>query len=202
MSVKPISTVRARLVALRPGQLLQCSALAILAACSFSAAAGEPPAGFEEDFDDQTKQWTEIAVQMPPAPQEKDLKAFYVGPTARQQFFVDVNSISVGSDGVVRYTLVGVSQSGAKNISYEGIRCETYQKKQYAFGRSDGTWARSRQDQWRPITEMMANRQDAALAKDYLCDMNAVAGSAATIAGRFKNSHPLPAAADFLPGRY
>jgi hypothetical protein len=196
----PISSVRPRLSALCRNRLAQKCALGVLAAWSLGATSFAPD-NFEEQFDDDTKKWAEIALQLPPAPQAKDLLPVYVGPTARQKFFIDANSVSVGSDGIVRYTLVSKSDSGAQNISYEGIRCQTYQKKQYAFGRDDGSWARSRQDRWRPITELVANRQDAALAKDYLCEGGTVASSAANMVRRIRNANPIPPARDYAPGR-
>jgi hypothetical protein len=186
----PISPKRSRLSSLRHNRLAQKFALIALAAWSLGATSFAPD-GFEEQFDDSTKKWEEVALQLPVAPQAADLLPFYVGPTARQKFFIDAKSLSAGRDGIVRYTLVSKSESGAENISYEGIRCETAQKKQYAFGRTDGTWARSRQDKWVPITEQVANRQDAALVKDYFCDGGMVAGSAGAIVDRIKSQRAL-----------
>jgi hypothetical protein len=146
---------------------------------------------FDEDFDDESKPWKEITVQLPPAPKDENLLPFYVSPTATQKFFVDAKSISVGSDNVVRYTLVSISQEGAKNVSYEGIRCATFEKKIYALGQEDGTWARSRRNQWDDIIRGYANRQHAALAKDYFCENTTVAGKAENILYRLKNHKSL-----------
>jgi hypothetical protein len=146
---------------------------------------------FDEDYDDENKPWQEITVQLPPAPQEQNLLPFYVSPTATQKFFVDAKSISVGADNVVRYTLVSISQEGAKNVSYEGIRCATFEKKIYAVGQEDGTWARSRRNQWDGIVRGYANRQHAALAKDYFCVNQAVAGKVDAILYRLKNQKTL-----------
>jgi hypothetical protein len=142
--------------------LLPLLALLFVAACGTTA---RP----ESDLDDDSKDWQEIQAELPGAPQAADLVAFYVSPTTQFHFSIDRKSISVGKDGVVRYTLVSVSNSGVKNISYEGIRCDTLEKKLYAFGRNDGTWAKSRNAQWEPVTELSGNRQHAALVKDLLC---------------------------------
>jgi len=69
-------------------------------------------------------------------------------PANGMRFSVDRNSIAVGSDDVVRYTLVSTSRGGARNVSFEGLRCEPRQKKLYAFGRPDGGWSRSRNNRW------------------------------------------------------
>lgn len=153
--------------------------------------AQEDIGNFEGDFDDRLKPWQEIALQLPPAPQPDNLISFYVSPTATQDFAIDGPSISVGSDGVVRYTLVATSRHGARNISYEGIRCDTFEKKLYAFGQPDGSWSRSRRDQWQRITPGKANAQHARLAQDYFCDLKAIAGTADAMRSRLQQQRPL-----------
>jgi len=165
------------------------SLLAAILALGMSAAHAQY--GFEEEFDDKDKPWQEIAIQLPAAPAAGDLLPFYVSPTATQSFAIDPKSLTIGADGVIRYTLVSQSQGGASNVSYEGIRCNSFEKKLYAFGRADGTWARSRRDQWEPITDNQANRQHAALAKDYFCNGNAIAGKADDIVKRIRNQERL-----------
>jgi hypothetical protein len=91
----------------------------------------------------------------------------------------------------VRYTLVAISPSGARNTSYEGIRCETFEKKTYAFGHPDGSWSRSQRDQWEPIVRNAANRQHAVLAQDVFCDGPTVAGNRQTIVKRLRYAQPV-----------
>lgn len=155
------------------------------------AATAQAQSRFEEDFDDKDKPWQEVAVQMPAAPQQADLVAFYVSATATQSFAIDVRSLSLGQDGVIRYTLVATSDAGARNVSYEGIRCATYERKLYAFGRSDGSWSRSRRDQWERIQSSPANRQHAALAKDFFCMEKTIAGTAEDIVRRIRRGETL-----------
>jgi len=172
-------------------RLAQKCALIALAAWSLGAAENYgPPNSFEEP-DDSAKTWTEVALKLPAAPKDGDLLPLYIGPTAKMQFFVDGKSLTADSDGVVRYTLVSKSESGAVNVSYEGIRCATYQKRQYAFGRADGSWAVVKQEKWVPITELVVNRQDAELAKFYLCDAGTVAGPANTIVKHIKEERSM-----------
>jgi hypothetical protein len=146
---------------------------------------------FEEDFDDTYKPWEEIAIQLPAAPQVENLLPFNVSATATQSFTIDAKSLTVGPDGVIRYTLVTQSPGGARNISYEGIRCKTFEKKIYAFGQPDGSWARSRNDQWERITRNAANRHHATLAMDYFCRQLLVAGKAETMVQRIRSKQPL-----------
>lgn len=146
---------------------------------------------FEEEFDDEYKPWEEIAIQLPPVPQSENLLPFYVSATATQSFAIDAKSLTVGSDGVIRYTMVSESPGGAKNITYEGIRCSSFEKKIYAFGQPNGSWTRSRRDQWERIAQNLANRQHAALSKDYFCRSLTVAGDAEKMIERLRLKQPL-----------
>ena len=146
---------------------------------------------FEEDFDDTTKPWQEIAVQLPAMPNRATLVPVYVSPTATQTFSVAPETVSVGSDEVVRYVLVARSASGADNTSYEGLRCASLEHKAYAFGHADGRWTRSRRTDWVLISGSGANRQHAALAESYFCDGRMVAGQASDIVKRLKTGRVL-----------
>lgn len=148
-------------------------------------------AQFEEDFDNTSKLWQEVAIQLPAMPTRAALVPFYVSPTATQNFAIAPDSVSVGSDGVVRYVMVARSESGAENTSYDGLRCASLEHKSYAFGHADGNWSRSRRTDWVAITGNAANRQYAALAESYFCDGSMVAGQAADIVKRLKTKRPL-----------
>jgi len=164
-----------------------CTAFALLVV----ATVVHGQSNFDEEFDDQEKPWQEITVQLPEPPAAENLLPFYVSPTATQTFAIDAKSLSVGTDGVVRYTLVTKSAEGATNVSYEGIRCQSYEKKLYAFGHADGKWSRSRRDQWERIGANTTNRQHAALAKDYFCQEKVVAGTAKDMVQRLRSQRPL-----------
>ncbi len=146
---------------------------------------------FEEDFDDQDKPWTEVAVQLPAPPAPENLLPFYVSPVATQTFAIDAKSLAIGKDGVIRYTLIATSAGGVRNISFEGIRCQSFEKKLYAFGRQDGSWGRSHRDNWEPIRSKAANRQHAALAQDYMCLGLTIAGTAEQMLDRIRRQRAL-----------
>lgn len=163
----------------------------IAAALLAVATSANAQQGFEEDFDDNDKPWQEIAIQPPPAPRQENLLPFDVSVTTAYSFAIDAKSLTVGSDGVIRYTLVATSNAGVKNVSYEGIRCESYERKLYAFGQPDGTWSRSRRDQWARISTYATNRQHAALAKDFFCLEKTVAGKAEEMIERIRYNRTL-----------
>ncbi|MCC8995721.1 MAG: CNP1-like family protein [Nitrosomonas sp.] len=125
---------------------------------------------FKDQFEDE-KTWAERATQLPTYPDTRSLLEFDVssGAITDNQYLIDPASISVGEDGVIRFTLVVKSSSGALNISYEGIRCSTTERKLYALGRDDKTWAQPRVSEWEKLTlvrQFFAQRE---LAKNIFC---------------------------------
>jgi len=123
----------------------------------------------------------ELPWQLPAAPQAEDLLPFYTSITTGQSFAIDAKSLTVDKDGIIRYTMVGTSAGGARNVSYEGIRCATMEKKLFAFGHADGSWAKARDPQWDAIPTKGANLQHANLATDYLCKNSLSPGKTAQI---------------------
>ena len=109
---------------------------------------------FDHEFEDTAK-WQELQHQLPPYPRPENFIPISLGARSSNQFFVDYASVSAGQDGVVRYSVVIRSPSGAETISFEGMRCQTGERKLYAFGRGDGkgggTWSRNRNARWEPI---------------------------------------------------
>lgn len=162
----------------------------LAAACLLALTNAGAQSRFEEEFDDADKPWQEIAVQLPPAPRPENLAPLTVVATSTQKFAVDTSALSVGEDGVVRYVVVATGENGARNVSYEGIRCETWERKLYAFGQADGSWSRSRRDQWERIRATGPNQYHATLAKDYICDGLTVSGKAFEIAERLRYQRP------------
>lgn len=169
-------------MALKTRRIAAACALAAIASLSWAQSRSE------DDIDEGEKPWQEAPVQLPAAPVDANLLPFDVSATATQRFALDANSLSVGQDGVVRYTLVATSPSGARSVSYEGIRCQTFERKTYAFGHPDGTWSRSKRGEWNPIPRNAANRQHAVLAQDIFCDGPTVAGNRDQILRRLRGS--------------
>ena len=136
-------------------------------------------ANYEEVLEKQS--WKEADVELPAAPDKGSLLPFYVSAATDNLFFLDRASLSVGADGVVRYVLVVETSGGARNVSYEGMRCETRERRIYASGRSDGSWSKSRRQEWVPVREAVANRHYAALYIDVFCPSGMVVHDVETI---------------------
>ena len=143
------------------GPALALLLLLQLMACAKSRSVGE-------DYDGD-KRWDEVEVQLPGYPRAENYLPFKVSAESPFDFFVDAKSISVGTDGVVRYALIAKSQNGAVNVSYEGIRCSERQVRVYAYGRSDSTWSRARASSWHAVSNDARNAQQLVLYKDFFC---------------------------------
>lgn len=134
-------------------------------------------ADFEEDY--ESKQWQEVEVALPAAPKEVNLQPFYVSAATSNRFFIDISTLSVGSDGVVRYVLLILSPEGGRNVTFEGMRCESRERRIYASGRQDGLWSKARKNEWVRIQDAYANRHHAALFLDYFCPFGNIVRDAA-----------------------
>lgn len=128
--------------------------------------------GFEHDFDAENKPWQEIQSRLPAPYAPEQLHEFEVGGGRGHHYFLDPASISAGEDGVVRYTLVIRTAGGASNVNFEGLRCDTGERKIYAFGRPNGTWSRNKYARWDPIDARSATSYQKELFFHYLCTVD------------------------------
>ncbi len=132
---------------------------------------------FEYAFDDTAK-WNELQHQLPPYPKPENFIPIPLGGRSSNEFFVDYASVSAGADGVVRYTMVIRSPAGAETVSFEGMRCETGERKLYAFGRKHaegGEWSRNRYARWEPIPGRSLNDFRRELFYHYFCTVDGAA---------------------------
>jgi len=117
--------------------------------------------------------WKEGAeVTIPPYPQSDDLIKVEVDRVDMPfQFYLDKKNISsfVKND-LVRYSVVIESDSGAKNVLFEGIRCQTNQYKTYAYGTYDNKFTKARTSEWKRINDsgFMVHRYN--FYKHYMCN--------------------------------
>ncbi len=135
------------------------------AALTFPVAGGAASA--DSEFEEKPAKESEVT--LPPFPQAENLLPFEGSATTDNKYMVDSESLSVGNDGVVRFTLVIVSSAGAQNVSYEAMNCLTSERRLYALGHSDKTWSRARSDQWLKIRDNTVNRHYAELYTNYFC---------------------------------
>jgi hypothetical protein len=153
---------------------------------SCSALAQEQWSQWVIDFDEGKKPWKEIEAKIPPAPRAENLIPFEIAKASAHRFFVDGQSLSLGEDGVMRYTLVVQTAGGATNVTFEGIRCEEREQKYYAVGQANGGWTRARNPQWRRIGRQEAS-QHGTLTDEYFCSSRFAPATPAQALQRLKH---------------
>jgi hypothetical protein len=131
-----------------------------------------------------------VPVQLPEYPAPENYLPLQVSATTAFEFFVDEKSVSVGRDGVVRYTLIAKSPDGALNVSFEGMRCSDGKYRIYAFGRSDKTWSEARSALWQAMPADTRNAQRAVLYSEYLCSKSGMIGKAEDVVRALRYGPP------------
>lgn len=164
-----------------PYRFLLAFALLITSSGVFAEWNGNP--NFEEEPE---KPWVESEVILPPVPLRDSLVAFEPSPTSRNRFYIDPASISLQEEGVVRYTLWIETSGGAKNVSYEGMRCSTREMRPYAFLRADGSWVKSKSDTWRSTYNLGATHHHTVLTKYFFCPGGVMVGSVEEVVTQLK----------------
>jgi hypothetical protein len=145
--------------------------------CLVSALAAWAAAGVAHSQVDK-EDWKEAEVPPPPAFSVSRLLPFDVSPNSSLTFAVDQDSVVVSrDDGVTRYVMVASSKTGARNVLYEGIRCETAEVKTYARYTAEGQWVPVRQPEWKSLFDNMPSKHALRLAKAGMCDGKAPATS-------------------------
>lgn len=158
--------------------------LVALALAAAGAALGQAPGqqlrdSAADSIDFTEKPLEELPLQLPATPKRDDLLAFDPGRRTTLRFFVDPASLAVGTDGIVRFTVVVRGDGAASNVTYEAIRCKTRERKVYAHGRDDGTWRAVRDPAWTKIgasAEIEGHRL--VLYQEYFCPSRQIIASA------------------------
>lgn len=159
------------------------AALVVLAGCSSSKGPSTQDDGVFTYLLDRKTTWAEEKIDsMPPLPQASNLIAFNVSQNTPLTFAVDKTSLTVGKDGVVRYVIVVTSPAGARNVNYEGIRCDTYEWRRYAsINDAQDGWDQGSAFEFKRIENGELNAYQAALYQDYFCTSKLPVGTAKEI---------------------
>ncbi len=120
---------------------------------------------------DQKKQPESDQITFPQAPRQANLVALDSELTdGRYEYFIDRASVSMGSDQILRYTVVLQSDTGARNVFYEGIRCATSEFKTYAYATQSGEFRPMTSASWRKLSTTAPYDYRRLLAQRYVCD--------------------------------
>lgn len=166
-------------------RLARRAGAAVLAGVASSLATG---AG--NDFEEPPP-WVEVETALPAVSTPLRPIRIDLGPAAENTFAVDAPSIAVGTDGVIRFTMVVTSPRGAVTVTHEGIRCDSRERRVYAYGRPDGSWSRARNARWARIEPQAINAYANLLNREFFCPGGIVVRNAAeAVMALERGGHP------------
>jgi len=115
--------------------------------------------------------WREGEAKYPDPPKDENLVRLAIDRLGGGfEVFLDRPSLTIGEDGIVRYTVVLRTRQGANNVYYEGIRCDTQAYKTYAYGTLKGGFKELRTARWRDISPTGGGDYHYELYSDYFCE--------------------------------
>ena len=113
--------------------------------------------------------WTEQATTLPPYPRSDDLllleSSYFDGS---YEYLIDTASLSVGSDGIARYSVVIRKPGGNRqHVIHEGLRCANRTVRIYGMG--SGGALQPQRSEWQTITLSGPYVYRRALYESFLC---------------------------------
>ncbi len=109
----------------------------------------QDPHRMEREYEEAAP-WKEGAYTIPPVPTDADLVTLDIAePGSAFTVAVDVNHLSVGEDGVVRYSVALTSDSGVRNLFFEGTRCSIRAYITYAYSSDGKAFQEMTRPEWR-----------------------------------------------------
>jgi hypothetical protein len=157
------------------GHVILVIALAVSLAFAAAAPAGRNPDD-EKEIPREESDWSEIkGVRFPPIPKVRNL--IRLDPESvgtRYEYFIDGPSILLGTDQVIRYTVVLQSDTGVRNVFFEGIRCETMAAKTYGYASRRGGFKPLTSSTWKDVRDRDVGpaAYRLLLADKFMCDSN------------------------------
>lgn len=135
--------------------------------------------------------WQEAAVKPPATFSTDQLQAIDVSAGTALSYGIDPKSLSVGEDGVVRYVLVARSSSGALNVLYQGVRCQTGEMKTYGrWNNNASSWNVNAKEEWHELSFSGFTRPAMLLARSGICEGRTINGSPQKILHTLKHGRP------------
>ena len=119
--------------------------------------------------------WKELEVPPPAKFNVERMVAIEMPRYVTVKIGVDPDSLTIGTDGIVRYVMIAQSSGGNINAMYEGIWCRKGEVKTYARLGSDGKWDPVSDAQWSPLSGNQRSMHALAFARQGACDGRAAA---------------------------
>lgn len=158
--------------------------IAALACLGSALAASAQPAEAEPEA------WREAEVRLPERIDLDSVVTFSLGTPSGMTFGIEPASLRVDADGVVRYAFVARSSSGATNVLFEGIRCQTGEVKLYASWDAGQGWTPVSGSAWQPLSFRGPTRRPMQMARGGVCSHRTPNGTPALILDTLRNGTP------------
>jgi len=128
------------------------------------------------EIDEDVRDWefSEDAIEIPAFPDLDKLQKVQIDSSfGGMSFYIDPASLKIGRDEVVLVTTVITSARGARNILFEGFRCDTREYKTLAYGTTNNSFYEVPNAQWKEIRRTTGTTQDfrRELVTTYFCDI-------------------------------
>ena len=148
------------------------SVLALSTCLVFAAAADSRNPDDEKVTPRDDDDWSEIkGISFPPVPKARNLiRVDSDSLDTRYEYFIDGSSILLGSDDVIRYTVVLQSDTGVRNVYFEGIRCETTEARTYAYATRQSGFKPIASSSWKKMRGVGPFAYRLLLANKFMCD--------------------------------
>ena len=119
---------------------------------------------------EEPEPWKEGEWVLPAWPQDSDLIEFSVDKApARYRHYLDAKSLTIGEDDyVVRYSVV-IETGGARNVFYDGVRCDAHVFRNYAFGMNEA-FTVNENAEWETVTSYGIGRFRRTLHDYFFCN--------------------------------
>jgi len=150
-----------------------------------------------EGPDEEKKEWVEAKIDLPSFPEEENLRVLQMNtPDMPYRYLIDVSTLAVYTDGVVRYSLVLEAPSGVRNVLFEGYRCRNKQYKTYAYGTRQGAFRLAKKPDWKRTSIEKSGASRRQLGRRYLCNDLGYPYSRKEIMSRIEGWDQVPIQAD------
>ena len=150
------------------------SVIALMTSLAFTVVADQRNPDDEKETPRDEDDWSEIkGISFPPVPKTRNLiRVGLDSLDTRYEYFIDGSSILLGSDDVIRYTVVLQSDTGVRNVYFEGIRCETMEARTYGYATRQGGFKPLASSTWKGMRSFGPFAYRLLLADQFMCDNN------------------------------
>jgi len=139
---------------------------------------------------------SDLVLDPPRWPEDRDLAELQQGARPELRFFVDRRSLELLPEGEIRYIFVVRTQAGARNVTWETMRCDARERIILAIGTADRQWSPARFPRWESLDRNDASGMRGLLHRDIFCPGRQAPVSLKHLQASLKTGLPTPLVPD------